>query len=78
LLLPLFERDVLPDDAFPRFATGACADVPLSARLTAVFFDAPAAVFAAAPAPFDDAAFTALLAVRADVRVDFGAAAAFV
>jgi hypothetical protein len=51
LLLPLFERDVLPDDAFPRFATGACTDVPLSARLTAVFFDAPAAVFAAASAP---------------------------
>jgi hypothetical protein len=46
--------------------------------LTAVFFEAPAAVFAAAPAPFDVAAFTAPLAVRADVRVDLGAAAAFV
>jgi len=46
--------------------------------LAPVFFEAPAAVFAAAPAPFDVAAFTAPLAVRADVRVDLGAAAAFV
>jgi hypothetical protein len=58
--------------------TCAGADAPFNARLTAVFFEAPAAVFAAAPAPFDVAAFTAPLAVRADVRVDLGAAAAFV
>jgi hypothetical protein len=50
----------------------------LSARLTAVFFAAPAAVLATTPAAFDDAFFTTLLPVRADVRVDFPAAAAFV
>jgi hypothetical protein len=64
-----------------RFATGACADVPLSARLSVAFFaDAPtpAALFAATAVAFDDAFCTAPLPARADVRVDFAAAAAFV
>jgi hypothetical protein len=81
--LPLvaFARAAVADDAFARFVAaargaGTGADAPFSARLSALFFDAPAALFAAAPAPFDDAAFTAPLAVRADVRVGFAAAAA--
>jgi hypothetical protein len=39
---------------------------------------ARAPVFAATLAVFDDAFFIALLPARADVRVDFAAAAAFV
>jgi hypothetical protein len=50
----------------------------LSPRFTAVFVAAPAAVLAATPAAFDDAFLTAPPPVRADVRVDFAAVAAFV
>ncbi|WP_244306426.1 hypothetical protein [Paraburkholderia lacunae] len=46
--------------------------------MTVVFFTTVAPVFAATPADFDDAFFTAPLPARVDVLVDFAAAAAFV